>query len=144
MFRLTMPLRGFRGLRFALCATALMLLSGAAAIHAQGLVKGVEQGAKAGNKAAGPVGGVLGGAIGGVVGVFTGVLGVPANNETSVRGPVQESQTGNAKAAKAGKAAKGAKGAKPAQEAEPQPLTADQIVEASDKNIDRIKAELQL
>src|SRR3954465_2994622 len=128
MFRLTMPLRGFRGLRFALCAPALMLLSGTAAIKAQGLVKGVEQGAKAGNKAAGPVGGVLGGAIGGVVGVFTGVLGVPANNETSVRGPVQGAQGGNTTAAKAAKAAKSGKSAKPAPEVEPQQLTADQIV----------------
>src|SRR3954447_16694597 len=118
-------------LHVVLGAVVVMLFGAPSAVNAQGLVQGVRQGAKAGNKAAGPVGGVLGGAIGGVVGVFTGVLGVPANNETSVRGPVQESQTGNAKAAKAGKAAKGAKGAKPAQEAEPQPLTADQIVEAS-------------
>jgi LTXXQ motif family protein len=143
MIRLTISPRGFRGLRLALCAT-LMLLSATAAIQAQGLVKGVEQGAKAGNKAAGPVGGVLGGAIGGVVGVFTGVLGVPANNDTSVRGPVQGAQGGNANPAKAAKTAKGAKGTKPAQEAEPQQLTADQIVAASDKNIERIKAELQL
>src|SRR3954470_17044072 len=125
MFRLTMPLRGFRGLRFALCATALMLLSGAAAIKAQGLVQGVEQGAKAGNKAAGPVGGVLGGAIGGVVGVFTGVLGAPGSN--NVRGP-QGAPTGTASApakdAKTAKGAKAAKGAKSAQQqAEAQPLT---------------------
>ena len=145
MMRLTMPPRPFRGLCLVLGAAALMWLSASAAIHAQGLVKGVEQGAKAGNKAAGPVGGVLGGAIGGVVGVFTGVLGVPANNDGSVRGPVQGAPTGNTSIAPKGtKTAKGAKGGKPAQEAEPQQLTADQIVAESDKNIDRIKAELQL
>jgi len=131
--------------RFALSAAAMMLLATTPAIHAQGLVKGVEQGAKAGNKAAGPVGGVLGGAIGGVVGVFTGVLGVPANNNSNVRGPVQGAQPGTSPkdAAKAAKTAKGAKG-KPVQEAEQQPLTAEQIVAESDKNIDRIKAELQM
>jgi LTXXQ motif family protein len=121
-------------------AAALMWLASSPTIHAQGLVKGVQQGAKAGNKAAGPVGGVLGGAIGGVVGVFSGVLGVPGNN-SSVRGPVQGGQTGNTKGVKT---AKGAKGGKPTQEAEPQQLTADQIVAESDKNIERIKAELQL
>jgi hypothetical protein len=134
----TIPGRRGRKLRLVLSAAALMLLSTVAAIHAQGLVKGAEQGARAGNKAAGPVGGVLGGAIGGVVGVFTGVLGVPNNN--NVGGPVQGGQAGNAP--KGAKAAKGAKG-KP-QEAEPQQMTADQIVAESDKNIDRIKAELQL
>jgi hypothetical protein len=146
MIHLTMPPRGIRGLHLALGVAALMRLSTAPAIHAQGLVKGVEQGAKAGNKAAGPVGGVLGGAIGGVVGVFTGVLGVPNNNNGSVGGPVQGGQSGNpAKdTAKATKTAKGAKGGKPTQEAEQQPLTADQIVAESDKNIDRIKAELHL
>lgn len=147
MIRLTMPPRGFRGFRLVLSAAALMLFASSAAIHAQGLVKGVEQGAKAGNKAAGPVGGVLGGAIGGVVGVFTGVLGVPANNKGSVGGPVQGGgQGGNSAkdAAKATKTAKSAKGGKPAQQAEPQQLTAEQIVAESDKNIDRIKAELQL
>ncbi len=144
MIRLIMP-RAFRGLRLVLGAAALMLLAASPALQAQGLVQGVEQGAKAGNKAAGPVGGVLGGAIGGVVGVFTGVLGVPTSNN-SVRGPMQGAQPGNS--AKATKTAKGAKGAKPAPapapEAEPAPLTADQIVAESDKNIDRIKAELQL
>jgi hypothetical protein len=145
MIRLTMPPRAFRGLRLALGATALMWFSTSAEIHAQGLVKGVEQGAKAGNKAAGPVGGVLGGAIGGVVGVFTGVLGVPANNDSSVRGPIEGAQSGNTNTATKGtKTAKGAKGGKPAQQAEPPQLTADQIVAESDKNIDRIKAELHL
>jgi hypothetical protein len=124
----------------ALGVIALMLLSTFAALHAQGLVKGVQQGAQAGNKAAGPVGGVLGGAIGGVVGVFTGVLGVPANNN-SVQGPVQGGPSGGTKATKT---AKGLKGGKPVQQAEAQQLTADQIVAESDKNIDRIKAELQL
>jgi gas vesicle protein len=145
MIGLTMPPRGMRGRRLVLGAAALMWLATAPAIHAQGLVKGVQQGAKAGNKAAGPVGGVLGGAIGGVVGVFTGVLGVP-NDNSNVRGPVQGGQSGNAAkdTAKATKTAKGAKGGKPAQEAEPQQLTADQIVAESDKNIDRIKAELHL
>jgi gas vesicle protein len=145
MIRLTMPPRGFRNLHLVLGAAALMWLATAPAIHAQGLVKGVQQGAKAGNKAAGPVGGVLGGAIGGVVGVFTGVLGVP-NDNSNVRGPVQGGQSGNTAkdTAKATKTAKGAKGGKPAQEAEPQQLTADQIVAESDKNIDRIKAELHL
>jgi LTXXQ motif family protein len=142
MIRLIMPPRGFRGLHLVLGAAALIWLSTAPAIHAQGLVKGVEQGAKAGNKAAGPVGGVLGGAIGGVVGVFTGVLGVPNNNNGSVGGPVQGGQSGST--TKATKTAKGAKSGKPTQEAEPQPLTADQIVAESDKNIDRIKAELKL
>jgi hypothetical protein len=143
MIGLTAAQRTFRGLRVAFGGAALMCLSISAETQAQGLVKGVEQGAKAGNKAAGPVGGVLGGAIGGVVGVFTGVLGVPANNDTSVRGPVQGAQSGNTNA-KGTKTAKAAKGGKPAQEAEPQPLTADQIVAESDKNIDRIKAELHL
>ena len=139
MIRLTMP-RVFRGLRLALGATALLWVSTSTAIQAQGLVKGVEQGAQAGNKAAGPVGGVLGGAIGGVVGVFTGVLGVPANSN-SVQGPVQGTPSANTKGTKTAKAAKGGK---PAPQAEPQQLTADQIVAESDKNIDRIKAELQL
>lgn len=131
--------------RFVFGAAAMILLATAPALHAQGLVKGVEQGAKAGNKAAGPVGGVLGGAIGGVVGVFTGVLGVPNNNNSNVRGPVQGAQPGTSPkdSAKGTKTAKGAKG-KPTQEAELQPLTAEQIVAESDKNIDRIKAELQL
>jgi len=142
MIHLSRPKRAGFGLRVVLGVAALMLLVTPAAIHAQGLVKGVEQGAKAGNKAAGPVGGVLGGAIGGVVGVFTGVLGVPANNNSSVSGPTQGAQPSNP--AKAGKTAKGGKGSKPAPQTEPAQLTADQIVAESDKNIDRIKAELLL
>jgi hypothetical protein len=142
MVHITTPKRARSGLRFVLSAVALALLITSAAIHAQGLVKGVEQGAKAGNKAAGPVGGVLGGAIGGVVGVFTGVLGVPTNNNSSVSGPMQGAQSGSP--AKSGKTAKGGKAGKPAPQTEPVQLTADQIVAESDKNIDRIKAELQL
>jgi hypothetical protein len=141
MICLTMPKRRGSKLLLVLGAVAGMLLSTAPALNAQGLVKGVEQGAKAGNKAAGPVGGVLGGAIGGVVGVFTGVLGV-SNNNSNVGGPVQEGQA--SKSAKGTKTAKGAKSGKPTQEAEPQPLTADQIVAENDKNIDRIKTELKL
>jgi LTXXQ motif family protein len=147
-----MPPRKIRGVIFVLGAAAVMLLAGAVEMSAQGLVKGVEQGAKEGNKAAGPVGGVLGGAIGGVVGVFTGVLGVPANNNNitnnpGATGPVQgASPAAAAKATKAARAGKAGKQA-PVQEAQPQQpqqLTADQIVAESDKNIDRIKAELQL
>jgi hypothetical protein len=68
--------------------------------------------------------------------VIGGVLG--GNNNSNVSGP-QGASTGPA-----AKNAKTAKGAKPTQVAQPQPLTADQIVAESDKNIDRIKAELQL
>jgi len=143
MIRLTMPRRVFRALPLMLGVAALLFLANSDASHAQGLVQGVEQGAKAGNKAAGPVGGVLGGAIGGVVGVFTGVLGAPGNN--NVRGP-QGAPAGNpAKDAKIAKGAKAAKGTKAGQQqAESQPLTAEQIVAESDKNIERIKTELKL
>jgi hypothetical protein len=116
-----------------------MWLATSPAAHAQGLVKGVEQGARSGNKAAGPVGAVLGGAIGGVTGVIGGVLG--GNNNSNVAGPQGASPGGGTKNAKT---AKGAKGAKPAEVAQPQPLTAEQIVANSDKNIERIKTELQL
>jgi hypothetical protein len=127
------------GLRLALGAVAVMLLSAPTAVEAQ-VVQGVQQGAREGNKAAGPVGGVLGGAIGGVVGVFTGVLGVgksapPANDAK---------QGGSAKTAKAAKGAKATKQAVLTQEqGEPQ-LTAEQIVANSDANIERIKNELKL
>jgi hypothetical protein len=123
------------GLRLALAAVAVVLLSTPVTVEAQ-VVQGVEQGARAGNKAAGPVGGVLGGAIGGVVGVFTGVLGVGNNAGNDKQGA----------AAKSGKAAKTAKGTKQAvltQDGAPQ-LTAEQIVANSDANIERIKNELQL
>jgi hypothetical protein len=129
------------GLRLALGAIAVMLLSAPSAVDAQGLVKGVQQGAKEGNKAAGPVGGVLGGAIGGVVGVFTGVLGVGNNAQAPGGGGAK--QTGSAKTAKAAKGGKATKQAVLTQEGEPQ-LTAEQIVANSDANIERIKNELKL
>ena len=126
-----------------LFGAAVMLLAAAPPVaHAQ-LVQGVQQGAQAGNKAAGPVGGVLGGAIGGVVGVFTGVLGINNN----ARGPIGAGQPGAQPGtpAKGAKTVKGKKG-KPAEtvQAEQPALTAEQIVAESDKNIERIKAELQL
>jgi hypothetical protein len=129
------------GLRFALGAVLVMLVSAPPAVDAQGLVQGVQQGAQAGNKAAGPVGGVLGGAIGGVVGVFTGVLGVGKNGQAPAANETK--QAGSAKTAKASKGGKATKQAVLTQEGEPQ-LTAEQIVKNSDANIDRIKAELNL
>jgi hypothetical protein len=130
------------GLRLAIGAVVLTLMGAGA--QAQGLVQGVQQGAQAGNKAAGPVGGVLGGAIGGVVGVFTGVLGA------GQRQPGQQPAANGAKQPGSSKAAKAAKGEKagrqPAvltQEGEPV-LTAEQIVNNSDANIERIKKELDL
>jgi hypothetical protein len=146
MIGLTMP-RAFRSLVLTLGIAALLHPANVPMSHAQGLVQGVEQGARAGNKAAGPVGGVLGGAIGGVVGVVGSVLGAPGNN--NVRGPQgapaapAAREAGDSKPAKGSKAAKAAKAAKPAQQAE-QPLTAEQIVAESDKNIERIKTELKL
>jgi hypothetical protein len=140
MIRLTMPPRAFRGLSLVLGAAVSMWLATSPAAHAQGLVKGVEQGARSGNRAAGPVGAVLGGAIGGVTGVIGGVLG-GNNNNSSVSGPQGASSGAGAKNAKT---PKGAKGAKPTEVAQPQPLTAEQIVAESDKNIERIKVELQL
>jgi hypothetical protein len=123
----------------------LLLLAAPGTLHAQGLVKGVQDGAKAGNKAAGPVGGVLGGAIGGVVGAVTGVLGVPADNKSSIGGPVQGGQSGSsAKSAKSAKGRKGSKTAQAAKPSEPAQLTAEQIVANSDANISRIKDELKL
>jgi hypothetical protein len=137
--------RDFPVTRVAAGILALLLLAAPDFLHAQGLVKGVEDGAKAGNKAAGPVGGVLGGAIGGVVGAVTGVLGVPAGNNSSVRGPVQGSQAGSSeKSAKTTKGKKGTKAPQAAQQSEPAQLTADQIVANSDANIARIKDELKL
>jgi LTXXQ motif family protein len=138
-----------------LCATLgalVLLLAASPPLPAQGLVEGVQSGARAGNKAAGPIGGVLGGAIGGVVGTVSGVLGGVTGNNSSVRGPVQSAEppaaAPPAKETKAAKAAakgtKVAKQAQPAQGAEPQQLTADQIVATSDENITRIKNELKL
>ena len=158
-------------LRYAIGAVVLTLLGVPSGGHAQ-IVQGVQQGAAAGNKAAGPVGGVLGGAIGGVVGVFTGVLGTGnnQNNQTNQPAPApnaaKQAPAKGAKAVKdaakdvkAGDAAKGVKeAAKPAPEeaaktapepevltqpGEPQ-LTAEQIVNNSDANIQRIRAELNL
>ena len=119
-------------------AAAIAFLCAPPAARAQGLVKGVQQGAQAGNRAAGPVGAVLGGAIGGVTGVFTGVLGIPTNQAAQP----SAKQGAPAKGAKAAKGKKG-KPAEPVQAEQPQ-LTAEQIVEQSDKNIERIKTELQL
>jgi hypothetical protein len=121
-----------------LAAVAVLFFAATPEVHAQGLVKGVQQGAQAGNKAAGPVGAVLGGAIGGVAGVVTGVLGIPGNTPAAQPGAKQ------AAPAKDGKAAKGKKGKAAPAVIEQTPLTAEQIVAESDKNIDRIKAELQL
>ncbi|MET0969340.1 MAG: Spy/CpxP family protein refolding chaperone [Tardiphaga sp.] len=112
----------------------VVAFDGAGPAEAQGLVRGAQQGARQGNRAAGPIGGVLGGAVGGVVGAVGGVLGVGSNNR-SVRGPVSGRGTRQAKA-------KGAKAQTAAQAAEPQ--TSEQIVAASDANITRIKAALNL
>jgi LTXXQ motif family protein len=125
----------------------IMLLAVASAAHGQGLVEGVQQGAQAGNKAAGPVGGVLGGAIGGVVGVFTGVLGVPNKGlATSIPNntPPETKQTPGAKGGVKTAKGKAGKPKEPTPTPTSEPLTAEQIVAESDKNIDRIKAELQL
>jgi hypothetical protein len=132
------------GLRLALGALAVMLLSAPTAVEAQ-VVQGVQQGAREGNKAAGPVGGVLGGAIGGVVGVFTGVLGVTKSGQAPAAGG--PSGTGGTKQPGSAKTAKGGKASKQAvltqEQGEPQ-LTAEQIVANSDANIERIKNELKL
>ncbi len=146
-----------RGLAITIAAVML-----ASAAHAQGLVQGVEKGARDGNRAAGPVGGVLGGAIGGVVGIVGSVLGVPPS-QPQPRQPEQAqpapaandratpAQTKAAKAKAAKDAAKPAKAAKSAPLApavptlQPEaPLTAEQIMAASDANIGRIKSELKL
>ena len=62
-------------------AALLLVLAGATAADAQGIVRGARQGAHEGNRVAGPVGGVVGGAVGagvgGAVGAVEGVLGVP-------------------------------------------------------------------
>jgi LTXXQ motif family protein len=132
------------GLRLALGALAVMVLSAPTALEAQ-VVQGVQQGAREGNKAAGPVGGVLGGAIGGVVGVFTGVLGVTKSGQAPAAGG--PGGTGGTKQPGSAKTAKGSKASKQAvltqEQGEPQ-LTAEQIVANSDANIERIKNELKL
>jgi hypothetical protein len=145
---------------FATAVAALMIASlSSGGVSAQGLVQGVEQGARDGSRAAGPVGGVLGGAIGGVVGIVGGVLGVPANQPGQQPATTTPAQPANEAAAKrkpaqAAKSATPAKDAKTSKAARPVaaipsppvalPLTADQIVAASDANIARIKAELKL
>src|ERR1700747_760881 len=78
--------------------SALILLTAARMVDAQGLLKGVGQGARQRNPVAGPGGGVLGGAIGGVVGVVTGVTGVFTGNSGQATSPAP---------AAAGKDAKG-------------------------------------
>src|SRR6201996_7044616 len=148
--------RGEMRWRFAIGAVALTFLAEVIGIgtgtQAQGLVQGVQQGAQAGNKAAGPVGGVLGGAIGGVVGVVNGVLGTgkgqPAQQQQQPAANAGKQPAGSTK--NASKAAKGEKSEKPVkqtavltQDGAPQ-LTADQIVNNSDANIERIKKELEL
>jgi gas vesicle protein len=112
----------------------VVVFDGAGTADAQGLVRGVQQGARQGNRAAGPIGGVLGGAVGGVVGAVGGVLGLPSNDR-SVRGPVSGRAARQAKA-------KGSKAQTATQAAEPQ--SSEQIVAASDANINRIKAALKL
>jgi hypothetical protein len=137
--------------------SALILLTAARMVDAQGLFKGVEQGARQGNQAAGPVGGVLGGAIGGVVGVVTGVTGAFTGNNGQATSPAPAAAGKDAKGGSA--AAKGTKTAAKdvgkdagkaakqvevlTQGGEPQ-LTADQIVANSDGYIERIKKELNL
>jgi len=138
--------------RIMLCATlgmvAALVVGVPRMVDAQGLVKGVEQGAREGNKKAGPVGGVLGGAIGGVVGVVTGVTSVLTGKGDQ---PAQQTDKNDkdkkgAKTAKAvpGPATKGAKQPQVLTQAGAPQLTAEQIVANSDKNIERIKTELNL
>src|SRR3954470_3649777 len=152
---------------------AAMILPGAPQPVGAQVVQGVERGAREGNKAAGPVGGVLGGAIGGVVGVVTGVTGVFTggnNNNNSKGGPApaakdakpgETSKQGESakpgEPSKQGETSKPAKGSKATKTAKQQPqqpavltqpgapqVTADQIVNNSDANIERIKKELKL
>ena len=153
---------------------AAMILPGAPQPVGAQVVQGVERGAREGNKAAGPVGGVLGGAIGGVVGVVTGVTGVLTggnnNNNNSKSGqapaakdakqgeaPKQGDASKQGEASKQGDAAKPAKGSKATKTAKQQSqqpavltqpgapqVTAEQIVNNSDANIERIKKELKL
>lgn len=127
----------YRPLHLTVIVVATLMTAPA---FAQGLVKGMEQGARQGNKAAGPVGGVLGGAIGGVVGVVTGVLGVPSQQ----RAPAPQAAPAQGTAKAPTKAEKRQARTKAAQPSEPAPLTPEQIVAASDANIERIKAELKL
>jgi hypothetical protein len=128
-----------------LLGAAVVLLGASVLADAQGLVQGVQQGAQAGNKAAGPVGGVLGGAIGGVVGVVTGVTGVfTGRGGQPVAAPTETKQGVAARPAKGTKAAKVARQPQMLTQEQPPQLTAEQIVNTSDGNINRIKAELNL
>jgi hypothetical protein len=128
-----------------LLGAAVVLLGTPVLVDAQGLVQGVQQGAQAGNKAAGPVGGVLGGAIGGVVGVVTGVTGVfTGRGGQPVAAPTETKQGVAARPAKGTKAAKVARQPQMLTQEQPPQLTAEQIVNTSDGNINRIKAELNL
>jgi LTXXQ motif family protein len=135
--------------RIMLCAAlgmaAVVVVGVPRMVDAQGLVKGVEQGAREGNKKAGPVGGVLGGAIGGVVGVVTGVTSVLTGKGDQPAQQTDKDKKGS-KTAKAvpGPAAKGAKQPQVLTQAGAPQLTAEQIVANSDKNIERIKTELNL
>jgi hypothetical protein len=139
----TSGLRTWLRLCVALGMAAVLLINAPRMVDAQGLVKGVQQGAHEGTKAAGPVGGVLGGAIGGVVGVVGGVVGAVTGGNSNAPNSKQGNPAGkNAKDAKTA-----AKGGKPVQvltqDGAPQ-LTAEQIVNNSDANIERIKTELNL
>ncbi len=142
--------------RLCIAAGALLIISAVIGlprqVDAQGLFKGVEQGAREGNKAAGPVGGVLGGAVGGVVGVVTGVTGVfTGNNGQQTPQPATPAAEGKPAAEiKKSKSSKGAKASKVAkapsmltQQGAPE-LTAEQIIAASDANVDRLKQTLNL
>src|ERR1700748_1309042 len=147
---MTSPTKSMRA-RIILCAAlgmAGVLVVGAPRIvDAQGLVKGVEQGAREGNKKAGPVGGVLGGAIGGVVGVVTGVTSVlTGKGDQPAQQTDKDKDKKGTKTAKAvpGPPSKGAKQPQVLTQAGAPQLTAEQIVANSDKNIERIKTELNL
>ena len=139
------------------CVSIFVVALMTSAAQAQGLVQGVEQGARDGNRAAGPVGGVLGGAIGGVVGIVGGVLGVPASPPPQRQPPAMPLPASNERASPAPSKSAKAKDTKAANTTKPrlaapavpvaqpvQPLTAEQIVAASDANIARIKTELKL
>lgn len=155
---MTSPTSGLRT-RLRLCVAlgvaAALLVNAPRMVGAQGLVKGVQQGAHEGNKAAGPVGGVLGGAIGGVVGVVGGVVGVVTggnNNNPNAKGAPPDKQgspagSKNAKTDAKTDAKTATKGGKPVQvltQSGAPELTAEQIVNNSDANIERIKTELNL
>ncbi len=160
--------------RWKVCAAmglaAILLLNAPQPADAQ-VVQGVEKGVREGNKAAGPVGGVLGGAIGGVVGVVTGVTGVFTGGNNNSKGgqapaakdakqgetPKQGEASKPGEPSKQGETSKPAKGSKATKTAKQQPqqpavltqtgapqMTAEQIVNNSDANIERIKKELNL